>query len=247
VRTLYAAKGGSSGTSDLYSINPANGNSTVIGTIPWAMTGLAFDPTTNMLYGATSALSTNFSTYLITLDPVTGDGTTIGSFSAYGINPGQIVPDLAFSGGDLYGIWTLSQDLILIDKATGDFIEVGDATNSLQGDSTTGWGLDFDNDGVLWVFPKKDDGDYYVADFSQEFTPAGTLDGTRTQPINSASYNSDDGLMWVIINASPQKLATIDLATGEVTEIGTIGNGSLFDALAWDTGVGEYLYDRYVH
>src|SRR5436309_2145230 len=119
-RTLYAAKGAAASTSDLYTVDPSTGNTTSVGAMGHAMTGLAFDKLTGILYGDTSTNDGGVlgSSVLYTVDTSNGTTTSVGALQAYGITA-IVSPDMAFSGGDLYGIWVLSQNLVLIDKATG--------------------------------------------------------------------------------------------------------------------------------
>lgn len=74
---LYGADGSAGNPSNLYILDPATGG--VIsnaGLIGFAVTGLAVDPTTGILYGATSASIRS----LITIDKATGAGALVGGF-----------------------------------------------------------------------------------------------------------------------------------------------------------------------
>src|SRR5207237_7041953 len=69
---LWGATGGTA-AGQLYRIDPTSGTSTLVGNLvvgasPIAVTGLAVDPTTNVLYGATSNASPNSPVSLVTID-----------------------------------------------------------------------------------------------------------------------------------------------------------------------------------
>jgi hypothetical protein len=111
---LYAARGAAATTSDLYTVDPVTAATTSIGPTGFGITGLAFDPTTGILYGSTNANSTAHPKSLITIDPATGAGTFVGSFG------GKTIPDIAFkSDGTLYGWSNADNKICTIDKATG--------------------------------------------------------------------------------------------------------------------------------
>src|SRR6266513_5698416 len=72
---LFGARGGGNLT-DLYILNPSNGSVLVdLGPSGFSITGLAFDPTSGVLYGVTGAQSPNSPSSLIRINPTTGAGT----------------------------------------------------------------------------------------------------------------------------------------------------------------------------
>ena len=102
-QTLYGAT--SSGHGELYVLNPATGGVLQdIGalndaaTANYSVSGLAFNPITGVLYGATGGVSGHS---LLMINPANGLVTVVGSF-----NVGTAtMTDLAFdSSGNLYGI-----------------------------------------------------------------------------------------------------------------------------------------------
>lgn len=223
--TLYAARGGSQTTSDLYTVDPATGTCTSVGPIGFAVTGLAFDPTDGTLYGVTSNNSASSPRHLITIDPATGAGTDVG---ALGQPPGDICFD---STGVLYGFTTPSgtQDLVTINKSTGAASVVGDSGLS----STFGEGLGCDPSDVLWLFPFGGGGTYYTVNPSTgAVTSQGTLSGLGSMA--AVAFDSLGTCYAIKASGFTSTLQTIDTATGAVTVIGTmsITEG---DALTWDT------------
>jgi len=122
---LFGADGSGGNPSTLFIIDGATGAVvSTVGPIGFAVTGLAFDPTTGALYGTTAGASAD-ETLLLTIDVATGAGTVVGSF---GVGPGPMA-DIAFDpAGNLYG-WRepLADDLYRIDKTTGAATLVGDS------------------------------------------------------------------------------------------------------------------------
>jgi hypothetical protein len=137
--------------------------------------GLAFDPSTGVLYGsATGTLDE-----LITIDTSTGAGTVVGPL---GFNR---VRGLAFDGatGTLYGVDATTDQLITIDKTTGagtavgplgynrvDGLAIDPATGTLYGsDSPSGLLITIDKAtgagspvGAFFGMPIRDAGSAYV-------------------------------------------------------------------------------------
>jgi hypothetical protein len=224
---LYGAVGGFNATSQLYSIDPATGAGTPIGDIGNAVTGLAEDPTTGVLYGVTSNETTTPNT-LITINKSTGAGTIVGPL-------GKIVADISFnSSGQLFG-WSEDDDgLVTIDKTTGTATVVG-----ATGLGTRGDGLSFDKNDVLFDMSKNDNGALWTVDTSTGVpTTVATLNGgpDTGNPINSASFGCDRTTLYAVDGGGNESsgtwfLVTVNTSTGAVTTIGTTVPG--LDALEW--------------
>lgn len=227
---LYAALGGANGTSDLYTVDPATGAVTSIGPIGYGLTGLAWDPVGEVLYGSTNLNSASNPGWLISIDPTTGAGTPIGKFA---IHPSFTFADLACDpSGNLYGLNPNNlSELWLINKATGGGTVIGSMFAS--GSATSGNGLDFSPlDGELYAFPRLDDGHVYTVSTSTGVGTVGAaLDGASHKAINAASFDAA-GTLYAVRNNSPSQLVTIDVGTGHVSSIGGMGAAN-FDALAW--------------
>ena len=94
------------------------------------MTGLAFHPTTGVLYGSTGNANTALQGALVTINPATARVTVIGSFNAGPVNGSgspATMGDIAFdSAGNLYGVATIGgPNLYSINPATGQATVVG--------------------------------------------------------------------------------------------------------------------------
>ena len=225
---LYAATGQDT-PSQLYTVDPQTGATTAVGPIGFAVTGLAVDPTTAILYGATTPLDPTQPETLITVDRATGAGTVVGSF-------GHIVADMDFnSAGELFGWSENVDDLVSIDKATGAATVVGNS-----GRSTRGSGMSFDIQDVLYILPNNDNGPYFTVDTATGgLTQVGTLSNgppPAASPIPGASFACDRRTFYAVDNnfgSTPVDLITVDVASGVISTVGSTGVLGL-DALVWD-------------
>lgn len=123
-------------------INPETGEYIkTIGDVGYYVNGLTYDDTTDTLYATTSYNDPNFPNGLIVINKTTGAGTEIGS------NVDYLNCPAVNSLGAMFGWTESSDDLVTIDKATGLFTVVGDASLS-----TAEQGLAFDGNDNLWLF-----------------------------------------------------------------------------------------------
>lgn len=124
--TLYVATGTSGTTGMLYTINPATG--AVIKTIGllndaagnnYPMAGLAYDPFTKILYGATANAPVNPNT-LVIVDPATALVTVIGAC-------GQVLTDLTVdpTTGLMHALSGFNQKFFTVDTTTGQAVQTG--------------------------------------------------------------------------------------------------------------------------
>lgn len=219
---IYAATGGSS-NSNLYILDSTTGaTQTTIGPIGFAVTGLAFDPTSGVLYGTTTRRSPLDPSSLITINITTGAGTLVGSNL---IGP---IADIAFdAAGTLYG-WTegAGDDLVTINLGTGAAGIVGNF-----GAFTRGSGLSFDGSGTLW-FAGEADSDVFSR--LNTINPAtGLSTGTLgLAPTTTARFNgmAFDGTT-MFSSRNDGTLHTFNLTTGDVMLIGPTVSG--IDAIAF--------------
>jgi hypothetical protein len=229
--TLYGALGGSSTTSDLYTIDPTTGTATLVGPIGYAVTGLAFDPTTGKLYGVTTGNSTSSPRSVITIDRVTGAGTPVGPFGGCCDN----IADLAFKGGKLFGWGEGPDDLVKIDKATGAATVVGNSGRSTYGDA-----MSVDKNGILYAAIEGTSNNMYRVSMSTGAVSNPVLldDGPfPNTALNAGSFACDGTTFFA--SAPPGSshgggagdLVTVDVSTGAITTIGpTVAK---LDAIAW--------------
>jgi hypothetical protein len=233
--TLYGGLGGQDLTTDLYVIDPATGATTSVGPAGVGLTGLAFSPIDNTLYGVdTTGNSGDGLRQLVRIDPATGAATAIGLLNA-------VVADITFTpDGTLYG-WAEVYDgggdaLVTIDVTTGAASLVGD-----DDIGTSGTGLAYDPAGDrLLLAGQSSLGSLYEIDRT---TGQGTVIATladSTQSSTPALAVGCDGVLYVSLfdgnegNGTSQ-LGTIDPDTGQITRLGSpLEFTQTLDALAWN-------------
>jgi hypothetical protein len=238
--TLYGATA-SGGPGELYILDPASGG--VIQDIGplndasgtnYPITGMAFHPTTGVLYGSTGNNPAATAARFVTINPNTGLVTPIGSFNAGPTNSSgtpATMTDLAFdSAGNLYGVGSIGgPQLYSINVATGQATVIGNTGLT----STTGGGLAISPDGVFYGTPTAsrygtyDSGTGAYTDIANPVKPGGggayaalSFDGAVLYGLNSAPGSPP-----------PTFLVTIDPATGTVTNVGQSVNS--LDAIAF--------------
>lgn len=228
---LYAAKGGSSTTSNLYTLDPATAAATSVGATGFGITGLAVHPSSGVLYGVTNNNSASNPRSLITVDTTTGAGTLVG---ATGVVNG--IADIAFrSDGVLYGYGSSTHRLYTINLATGTATQVSATTIS---PFPRGFGMDFDSTDLLFVCPFGDNGLYVTVDettavVTNQVTLSGAP-GPGGLSVSAASFTTP-AVFWatLIDPAGSDYLITINTSTGAITTIGvTLAD---VDAIAWAT------------
>jgi hypothetical protein len=239
-QTLYGSTAaGAAG--ELYTLNPANGAMIAdigplndsIGT-NYPITGLAFHPTTGVLYGSTGNNPATTAGRLVTINPATAQVTFVGLFNAGPVTSGgtpATMADLAFdSTGNLYGVSSVGgPNLYSINIATGQASLVG---NNGASTSTTGGGLAISAGGTGYGTPTASRfGTYNLATglYTNIANPAKPLGG---------GYGALDfsgpvlyGLNVGVGNPEPTALVTIDPATGAVTNLGN--SVTSLDAIAF--------------
>lgn len=211
---MYGTIGTRSDNSTFVQLDPSTGAVVqVIGSVGYTVNGLAWDPTTHMLYGGTAYHDGSFNG-LITIDLLTGAGTPIGA-PYWGETSSQAVVSLAVSAsGAMFG-WGESfrleyDDLISIDKSTGIGTWVGDS-----GVGSASMGLDFDSTGRLIMF--NDDSCYYEVSIPTGATSKlGCMDVSTLA--HHGKFNPDNGLWYGIDqygSTNPRNIVVLDLSTGK--------------------------------
>ncbi len=215
--------------SDLFILNPANGSVVAdLGPTGFSITGLRFDPTTGVLYGSEARRGVGTGS-LLTINPITGTGTLVGSFAV----PNHTMADITFTkNGTLYGWAEPSRDdLHIINKATGAATDVGNA-----GLSTFGSGLAANSKDVLFFTGNGSSGPLRTIDKTTGLpTTVATLSGAPMpgRPIDALAFNSADTLYGVngSFGGGTTHLIIINTVTGVITDLGPSLNG--LDAIAF--------------
>jgi hypothetical protein len=225
-------KGTESTQTNLYRVDPATGGVTSVGLTGYAITGLAQDPTTGILYGVSNNNSPTAKLTLLTIDPATGAATPVGPL-------GKTIADISFNSlGGLYGWSESGDDLASIDKATGAVTII---PSELE---TYGSGNAFDKNDNFWLFPEGEGGEsagneggIFTVDLQ---TGSGTLHGKlkpldeNESSISAATYDCARTTLYATVNnfgEPPANLVTIDTVTGSLTNKGLVPTGA--DGLEW--------------
>jgi hypothetical protein len=235
---LYAADGASKNPNcHLYILNPGDGSVTLdIGPIGFAVTALAFDPHTGILYGGTGSANGSDPSppfrAIITINPQTGVGTLVGAEG-----PGGPLADITFtSDGTLYGWGEGSDDLYTVNKSTGFATKVAESNFCSFGSGISANSSDvlyFGGDcagpgsGHLATVDRMTGQVTLGPQFSGAPLPSGSL--------NAFAFNADDVLYASNGGDSGSKstahLVTINTATGAITDHGSTLNK--LDAIAF--------------
>lgn len=234
---LYGARGaGSAG--ELYILDPTTGAVlTDIGATHdaangnYGITGMAFSPATGVLYASADNKSAGPGS-LLTINPATGLVTVVGSFN---LPAGNTMTDLSFdpTSGKLYGISsTGGSNLYTVNTLTGAATEVAASGISF----TEGGGIAVNSTGVIYAAPIP--GEFGTYDgTSGAYTHVGSAAPVVGVAPNhgfvALAFNGTDVLYGVNLGGSGKvtHLATIDPATGTVTDVGPSVTG--LDALAF--------------
>lgn len=213
---LYAITGAGNVESILYRINPINGS--VLQTIgdlnTTHVTALAFSPTTGALFGHISDAPTT--TQLISINPNTAAFSVVG-------NTRQQVPDMSFrADGTLFAWSKLNTVTNNPDDAYQIDLTTGQATILGESNFTTGMvGLSFAPNGTLYM--KNGNQLNTVNQSTGAITFVRNLTGGTL--VNALAFDSN-GVPYSVIRTGTQSfLATFDLNTGVVTNLGEITVG----------------------
>jgi hypothetical protein len=237
--TLYAASSAGA-PGELYIINQANGSLVQdigplndVNNINYPITGLAFHPTTGVLYGSTGNAGAVDGMF-VRIDPATAAVTPIGAFNAGPVNSSgapTTMADIGFdAAGNLYGVASIGgPNLYSINLATGQATLVGANGAST---STTGGGVAISAGGTIYGTPTAsrfgtyNSGTGVYTNIANPAKPAGggygalDFDGSVLYGLNVGSGSPP-----------PTHLVTINPATGVVTDLGVSINS--LDAIAF--------------
>jgi len=235
---LYGTRAGNPlvvGAGELYKLNPANGallqdiGPTNIAGTNVGITGLAFHPSTQVLYGSTSNKAAI--RQLVTIDPLTAQVTAIGPLNIPG---GATMADIAFdSAGNLYGVSAgLSADLYSINIATGAATRIGAANVG----APVGGGISINSSGIAYSSPT----DVLFGTFDRN-TGAFNFINNPGLPLGAGSaysafaFNPANNLLYgVNLNTNSPfqaRLVTLNTSTGAATDLGA--TVTALDAIAF--------------
>lgn len=183
---------GDSGTSTLVLISPQDGSllDTIGSGVGYLVNGMAWDYSNQKLYASTSTNDSTF-TGLIVIDRETGTGASVGT-SDWGQGAGFSVSNITIdSKGNMVGWADNTNQLVEIDKATGEITQFTDTSVT-----AVDFGLSYDNLNLLYMVNNGDSGDLYVfVDSLQDFDPGPSVGYESRQgdfyPANNFYYGID--------------------------------------------------------
>jgi hypothetical protein len=242
--TLYAASGFGGNNGELYILNPANGSViTDVGALVdssghhYGISGLAFHPTTGVLYGSTANRSPTAPGHLVIVNPATALVTDVGSF---GLSTGTFA-GITFdpTTRTLYGYHlgrTGDHWLYTINLATGAATKVGTGSRPVS----IGEGLAADATGTIWGTPNGCPGG--DLDTFSKTTGVATVVATLSNcpivsadsNINALAFDSAGALFGINDPTSHTHLVIINTTTGVLTDQGASVDN--LDALAFAPG-----------
>ncbi|MEO6033887.1 MAG: PEP-CTERM sorting domain-containing protein [Verrucomicrobiota bacterium] len=223
---LYASTA-AGGLGELYVINPATGGlAQDVGpltdgvSVNYAVTGLAFNPITGLLYGSTGNANAATAAKLISINPNTASVTVIGSFAAGNAGNPATMADIAFdSSGNLFGIGSVGgPQLYSINLFTGKATLIGGTGLT----STSGGGLAISSGGLLYGTPTAtrfgtyDPNTGAFANIASPNLPVGGAYAALSFDAAGVLYGLDLGPGPALLS----HLVTINPNTGAVTDIG---------------------------
>lgn len=215
----------------LFRIDVATAQATLIGATGFEnVTGLAADPTTGQLYGIQNDRAA-FNSRLLAINGTTGVGVEIGATRV-------AISEANFdSSGRLYG-WmntggfdrfnSLTDQLVRIDTATAEVSLIGESgTNSNQ------TGIAFHPDGTLYLKSGDLDSSKPEQDQRGFLSTLDAVTGAATfvtnlsgEPENVLEFDAQGTAYTIDRREDGSYLQTIDLVTGQLTEIARIENAA---------------------
>jgi len=238
--TLFMTTGGTGDSSktalpsELWRVDPNSGQAATVGNIGFAITGLAQDPTTGILYGVSNNKSPIAPRTLLRIDPTNGAATQVGPL-------GLIIADITFnSSGQLFGWSEESDNLASIDKQTGAATEI--VADEL---STYGSASAFDKDDTYWllgdgegeVTTPNNEGEYHTIDTATgKATARGRFSpiDTNRSAISAGAFDCSRTTLYATVNnygEPPANLVTVNTTTATLTNKGQTITGA--DGLEW--------------
>lgn len=214
--TLNSATGAMA--SDIGATNDAGGTN-------YPITGLAFHPTTGLLYGSTGNSVTATAATLVTIDPATALVTVIGAFDAGPTNSTGVpttMTDLAFdAAGNLFGVGSIGgPQLYSINPLTGKATVIGNS--GLTG--TSGGAIAIDSAGTIFGSPTSTRFGTYDPTTGVFTNIANPVEPTGGGAWGALDFDESGTLFALNLGAGTPPataLATINQTTGVVTNIGS--------------------------
>jgi hypothetical protein len=223
---LYGADGKDGVPGMLYEIDPSNGTATPIGSVGFAVNGLALSPSGDLFATEATDFGVLGNPRLLRVDPTTGAGSVIAPLLDSSRKFVHVeIPDISFVGGRLIG-WSERGDVpVEINTTTGLVMILGPSLRS-DGDGVVG------TDGnTAYLTPERNDGGilHSIDVVTGLTTPTVDLAGTAIQDGRIIAMTMHAGTLYGVLRdnggvAPPDTstLVSIDPSTGAVAEIGLL-------------------------
>jgi WD40 repeat protein len=245
--TLYVATGSKGAPGVLYTVDPNTAAFSAVAPIlvggsSIGLTGLAFNPLNDVLYGVTGLESPNFPRNLVSINPATGAANIIGAILDPGFGSSLGLTDLSFrSDGTLFGI--SPNEMYTINLSNAALTTIGPT-----GENAPGGGLAFSPSGILFSAGKAtgtldtlntSTGARTMGPTLTNSPHAGSLGAMTALAFNSAGtlFGSDSDRAQNGATTVSVDLVTINTATGVVANLGQLPND--IDAIAFGPAVPE--------
>jgi len=195
------------------------------------VSGTGYDLAPAMLQTFYASTGSGSNGVVITLDPTTGNGTSIGSSTFNQVNSISIEP----TSGKLFGLvaGTNSSDLIKINAAEGD------AHLFYTIDIISMAAIAFDTTGTLYGITRN--GDLYIIDLETGSTSF-VVDAVGTYL--NITFHPVTNELWATSRAflppDNETVFKVNLSTGDTTIIGLTGLGKPTNAIAFDANLDLY-------
>jgi len=209
-QTILGTTGMGTTTSTLVEIDPVTGGLlNTIGPVGYVVNGLTWDASSGTLFATTSANDPTFGSGLITIDPLTGVGTPIGT--GHGLGSGASVTAASNSAGQVFSWWDPNEDdLLLYNTTTGLATRIGESSLS-----TGAHGLAFNPADVLYLV-NSDSNVYTINTTTGATTLVGNL--ALSNFAHHGDFDPSTGLYFGIDQTStgPKNLVVADLSAFSV-------------------------------
>lgn len=232
VATMRAPAGATQAGGHLYRVDLESRTSTLVGRIlvdgtqPVGLTGMAFHPRTNVLYGITLGINDAKRAALLTIDPVTAEARVVGRLS-------RPLSDISFDpDGRLFG-WTANTgQLAIVDINTARVATVGETAAPAAGGA---FAIDSRGNGYVARWGSR--GTLDQVDLQQGTIEAGPAVSNLADvsTLRSMAFSAANELLATVSvrsTAAGSALLRIDPATGEARAVGDIPDDSEAIAVA---------------
>ncbi len=197
--------------------------------IPLSGTGYDIVPATEQTFYASCGSQNNGD--ILTIDPVTGAGTTVGSSSFNEVTSISINP----VDGKIYGLiaGTGSSELVIINAAEGDaYLKYILNIPSMAG-------IAFDTTGTLYGITRT--GDLYTID---ETTGTSNFIVDAVGSYLGLTFHPQTNELWAtsraFVGANVDAIFTVNITTGDTTIVGRTGLGTNTNAISFDENLNLF-------